>query len=155
MIRKAFVTKQRRERVSTVIGLTLLAAAALVYYANRPKLQPVKIKARGVCVACGQDALADTKPMTPPPWMCPRCGAQAVYSWQYCPKCKKLFAPKLIAAETSGAERPDQVQVCPGCGNEGTVGYDPNAGQEVTGQYPVSTRPAFGPASVPASQPRP
>ncbi len=110
----------------TVVAVVLFAvAAALAFRAvkSRPR-PPERFTIDGVCLACGKDVQVEATVTRQPPLACPLCGKEAVYKWMYCPSCRRLFIPNLVDGP-DGRKIPQPFPPCTGCGEAGTMAYDP------------------------------
>lgn len=97
---------------------------------DRQRPLPRAYSAAAVCLACKSEAFITVDFRSPPPLVCPRCGATAVFPWMYCPACKHRFVPAPEKDEQGVLRRP-VVPLCPVCGGAGGTPLDPNDESQV------------------------
>lgn len=102
---------------------------------------PTHYNMQGVCLACKAKVGANPKIVDRPPYVCEKCGKQAVYPWYFCPKCKHRFVPAL---EKRGEGPPvlPMIPTCPKCrGNGGSPWIEADPEQQTDVEYPLPAWP--------------
>jgi predicted RNA-binding Zn-ribbon protein involved in translation (DUF1610 family) len=134
----------RRNLILGGVAVVILGVAAVLYVtrAGSGKAElPTQALTYGVCLACQQDVEVAHGMTEQAPFVCPKCGARAVYPWFYCLECKKRVVPHL--EKVAGADYPvlPVVPVCPACGASRLRAYRPDIGIETSGDAPLPPWP--------------
>jgi hypothetical protein len=94
----------------------------------------------GVCLNCHESGEFTYATEQRQPLVCPKCGERAVYSWFYCPKCRKRFVPNLERRD-GGPPRLPIVPTCTECGAMAGTYMKEDPVQDPVGDAPLPEWP--------------
>ena len=118
------------QRNAILIGVAVVALAVAVTLMARSRIAgstPTQYTVRGICLACQAEAETTQPLAAEPPFVCPKCGKQAVYPWFFCYDCQKRFIPDLVRPRPSEPLRIPSWPSCPcsNCRSTHVGQYDP------------------------------
>jgi hypothetical protein len=119
------------QRNGLLVGIAIVAVAiagAMLFARGRATVTaPRQYSIHGICLACKAESESNHALAEYPPFVCQKCGKQAVYPWFYCQDCQKRFVPDLVRVTPGEPLRVPGWPSCPcsNCRSSRVAQFDP------------------------------
>ena len=128
----------KRPLVLGIVGILAAVIAIYMFFGyGRSAERPTAALVKGVCLACQQEVESEHALHERAPFVCPKCGEQAVYPWLYCFECNMRFVPRLEQRDDGGPPRMPAHPRCPACRSRGVGAFIPEIANPETTDAPL------------------